>query len=154
MQLRDRHQLFKEREQHLKKIKCGDWILSMNISEICVENQARHDAMQDEIRSRYSQSSSSTYLDRSLDWNPCWSNIFAIELFGNVRSKLFAVLFVFTFRNQVCCKLYENICLICAMKYFIWSSWFDKLSVWVICTLLYLFCYTFNYEVNICLKFI
>ena len=40
VQLRDRHQAFKGREQCLKEIKYQDKILSMNISEMCAEDQA------------------------------------------------------------------------------------------------------------------
>uniref|UniRef100_A0A7C9EU27 No apical meristem-associated C-terminal domain-containing protein n=1 Tax=Opuntia streptacantha TaxID=393608 RepID=A0A7C9EU27_OPUST len=54
--LRDRH-------QRLKELKYEDWILSMDISEMCPEDKARYSAMKEEIRSRYRQSSSSTNLD-------------------------------------------------------------------------------------------
>jgi len=53
VQLRDRHQSFKERKQCLKEIKYEDKILKMNIVEMCPEDQARYDPIQEEIRSRY-----------------------------------------------------------------------------------------------------
>ena len=65
VQLRDRH-------QHLKEIKYEDKILKMTIAEMCLEDQAWYGAMQEEIRSRYRQTLSFFYFDRSLDWNP-WS---------------------------------------------------------------------------------
>jgi len=63
VQLRDRHQLFKERKQRLKEMKYEDWILSMDISAMCLEDQTQYGAMQEEIRSRYCKSSSTANLD-------------------------------------------------------------------------------------------
>jgi len=63
IELRDRHQTFEEREQHLKELKCEDWILSMDLYGMCPKDKARYSAMKEEIRSRYRQSSSSTNLD-------------------------------------------------------------------------------------------
>jgi len=39
IQLRDRHQSFKERQQCLKKLKYEDWILSMDICATCSEHK-------------------------------------------------------------------------------------------------------------------
>ena len=40
VELRDRHQSLKEREQHLKEMKYEDRILLMNIVEMCLEDKA------------------------------------------------------------------------------------------------------------------
>ena len=50
----------RNRDQRLKELKYEDKILSMDISRMCPEDQARYSAMKEEIRSRYRQSSSST----------------------------------------------------------------------------------------------
>ena len=42
IELRDRQQFLKEREQCFKEMKCNDRFLGMNIAEMCPEDQARY----------------------------------------------------------------------------------------------------------------
>jgi len=53
----------RNRHQRLKELQYEDKILSIDISGMCPEDQARYSVMKEEIRSRYRQSSSSTSLD-------------------------------------------------------------------------------------------
>jgi len=45
IQLRDRHQSFKERRQRPKELKYEDWILSTDICAMCPEDKVRYGAM-------------------------------------------------------------------------------------------------------------
>ena len=49
-------------------MKYEDKILKMNITDMCPEDQARYGPIQEEIRSRYRQNSSSSDIDLNLDW--------------------------------------------------------------------------------------
>lgn len=49
-------------------MKYEDKILKMNIAEMCPEDQAHYGAIQEEIRGRYRQNTSSSDIDLNLDW--------------------------------------------------------------------------------------
>jgi len=43
----------RDRHLRLKELKYEDWVLSLEISQMCPEDQARYIAMKEEIRRRY-----------------------------------------------------------------------------------------------------
>jgi len=51
----------RDRQLRLKELKYEDWVLSLDISGMCPEDQAQYMAMKEAIRSRYRQSSSSSH---------------------------------------------------------------------------------------------
>jgi len=51
----------RDQQLRLKELKYEDWILSLDISRMCPEDQARYTEMKEVIRSRYQQSSSSSH---------------------------------------------------------------------------------------------
>ena len=53
--------------QHFQRMKYEDKILRMDIAKMCPEDQARYGPLQEEIRSRYRQTSSSSNASPSLD---------------------------------------------------------------------------------------
>jgi len=67
IELRDLQHTFKEKEQHIEEMKYEDKILKMDIVEMCPKDRALYGLLQDKIRSRYRQTSSSidysTFLD-------------------------------------------------------------------------------------------
>ena len=53
VQLRDRHQAFKEEEQCIRVMRYEDKILQMNIAQMCPEDRTQYGPLQHQIRSRY-----------------------------------------------------------------------------------------------------
>ena len=51
----------KDRHLRLKELKYEDWVLTLDISGMCPEDQACYTTMKEAIRSRYRQSSSSSH---------------------------------------------------------------------------------------------
>ena len=51
----------RDRHLRLKELKYEYWVLSLDISGMCPEDQARYTEMKEAIRSRYRQSSSSSH---------------------------------------------------------------------------------------------
>ena len=66
VELRDRQESLEERKQRLKEMKYENIILKMNIAEMCPEDQAQFGPIQEEIKSRYRENSSSSDIDLSL----------------------------------------------------------------------------------------
>ena len=99
VELRDWHQSLEERKQRLKEMKYEDKILKMNIADMCLEDQAWYGPIQEEIRSRYRENSSSSDIDLNLDW--------LLSLFSEMFSDLWYskfIVFNFDLLLSVCCS--------------------------------------------------